>query len=144
MNWFFKKRKREYIAVITRHSECEPLQNEVVLCREFGSIVEAKNEIRRAIRNLIIGYIPIGLDADESNKCENNLVKSIHFESHNEVLHGENALDAISETLIPSSRFMSVKEREEYYDNFTCAQLSFFMFDESMLRTVFGVFLREK
>lgn len=144
MSWFFKKIKREYIAVITMHSECEPLQNEVVLCSEFGSIVKAKAEIMRAIRNLILLYIPSGLDADKFKKCENNLVKSIHFESHNELLHGENALDAISENIIPSSRFMSVKKREEYYDNFTSAQLSFFMYDESMLRTVFTVFLREK
>lgn len=144
MSWFFKKPKKEYILVITRYSEALPLKIEVEQCIDFKSLVNAKGVLRYKIRNMVINYLKRGIDADEFIKRENSLVNSIYFESHNELLHGENALDAISETIIPSSTFTSVKEMEQYYENFTCVQLSFFLLDESMLRTVFGVFIREK
>lgn len=155
MSWFFKKPTRHYIAVITKHDESEPLKNEIALCIELDSIVRAKQLIRHQILMNILRNTATCLDTGKVNnvyppehedviKRQEACLKMLCFESHNEILHGENALEAIGEALIPSDSFTTVKERDEYYENFTSKQLSFWTLDARMLRTVYGVFLRAR
>jgi hypothetical protein len=77
-------------------------------------------------------------DCQKTKRC----IKALYFEANRETLHGENALQAIGEALIPSSSFETAKERDEYYENFASTSLSFCTIDDHMMRSVYGVFLR--
>jgi hypothetical protein len=77
-------------------------------------------------------------DGQKTKRC----IKALHFEANGETLHGENALQAIGEALIPSSSFETAKERDDYYENFVSTSLSFCTIDDHMMRSVYGVFLR--
>jgi len=144
MGWFSKKPKRHYIAVITKYDEREPLKNTIALCIELESIVAAKYLILNQIRmNVIIDNAP-SPDEDPTGKGRDECIKMLCFESNGEILHGENALEAIGEALIPSSTFTSSKERDEYYESYTSRQASFCTIDGHMRRTVYGAFLRAR
>ena len=144
MSWFFRKRKRHYIAVITKYDEREPLKNTIALCIELENIVAAKYLILHQIRtNVIINNAPPP-DEDPTGKGLDECIKMLCFESNGEILHGENAFEAIGEALIPSSTFTSSKERDEYYENYTSHQTSFCTIDGHMKRTVYGAFLRAR
>lgn len=142
MSWFSRKRKNHYIAVITKYNEREPLKNTICLCIELDNLVKAKNLILNQIRvNILIDHAPAMEDDPDGQKTE-RCIKALHFEANGETLHGENALQAIGEALIPSSSFETAKERDDYYENFVSTSLSFCTIDDHMMRSVYGVFLR--
>ena len=144
MSWFSRKRKRHYIAVITKYDEKEPLKNTICLCIELDNLVKLKNLILNQIKvNILIDNAP-PIEDDPDGKKQEHCIKMLHFEANGETLHGENALQAIGEAIIPSSSFETAKERDEYYENFASTSLSFCTIDDRMMRSVYGVFLRLK
>lgn len=119
MGWFSKKPKTRYIAIIAKASENKPRTNEFVYISEKNSLLQAKSGLMLAIGA--------------------KTYPNIHFETDGKVLKGDDALKAISEAIIPFDSFNTSKERNEYYENFSSVQLSFYSLDEHMYRTVYGL-----
>lgn len=144
MSWFSRKRKNHYIAVIAKYNETEPLKNTICLCIELDNLVKLKNLILNQIKvNILIDHAP-PIEDDPDGQKQERCIKMLNFEANGETLHGENALQAIGEAIIPSSSFETAKERDEYYENFASKSLSFCTIDDHMMRSVYGVFLRLK
>lgn len=119
MGLLSKKPKNRFIAIISKLDEKTPLKNEIVYCSENNSLVSAKA--------FLLSYI------------DYRIPNRPYFESDGTVREGEDAYKAMSEALIPSNTVITKKELDQYYENFTSVQFSFWTMDEHMYRTVYGV-----
>lgn len=119
MGLLSKKHKNRFIAIISKLDEKIPLKNEIVYCSENNSLVSAKE--------FLLSYI------------DYRIPNRPYFESDGKVREGKDAYKAMSEALIPSNTVITKKELDQYYDNFTSVQFSFWTMDEHMYRTVYGV-----
>lgn len=119
MGLLSKKPKNRFIAIISKLDEKTPLKNEIVYCSENNSLVSAKA--------FLLSYI------------DYRIPNRPYFESDGKVREGNDAYKAMSEALIPSNTVITKKELDQYYENFTSVQFSFWTMDEHMYRTVYGV-----
>lgn len=119
MGWLSKKPKNRFIAIISKLDEKTPLKNEIVYCSEKTSLISSKA--------FLLSYI------------DSRIPDRPYFESDGKVREGKDAYKAMSEALIPSNKFVTKTDRDQYYDNFTAVQFSFWTMDEHMYRTVYGV-----
>lgn len=116
MGWFFKK---HYIAVIAKYDENTPLKNEIVYCGKTKNIIQAKTRLM----NHVSARVPPRLCYVHNGKN----------------LEGEEALKAIGEAIIPSESFVTAKQRDQYYEDFTYVQVSFYALDVHNSRTVYAL-----
>ena len=116
MGWFFKK---HFIPVIAKYDENTPLKNEIVYCGETKTLRQAKTRLMSHV----------------SARVQHRLC----YEHNGKTLEGEEALKAIGEAIIPSESFVTAKQRDQYYEDFTYVQVSFYTLDEHNLRTVYAL-----
>ena len=119
MGLLSKKPKNRFIAIISKLDEKIPLKKEIIYCSEKSSLISAKA--------FLLSYI------------DYRIPNRPYFESDGKVCEGKDAYKAMSEALIPSNTVITKKELDQYYENFTSVQFSFWTMDEHMYRTVYGV-----
>lgn len=121
MGWLSKKPKKRFIAIISKLDEKTPLKNEIVYCSEKPSLISAKA--------FLLSYI------------DSRIPNRPYFESDGKLREGKDAYKAMAEAIIPSDKFATKTERDQYDENFTSVQFSFWTMDEHMYRTVYCVCL---
>lgn len=98
-----------------------PLKNEIIYFSEKTSLVSAKA--------FLMSYI------------EARIPNRPYFETDGKIRDGKDAYKAMGESIIPTDKFVTKTERDQYHENFTSVQFSFWTIDEHMYRTVYGVCL---
>lgn len=116
MGWFFKK---HYISIIAKYDEKTPLKNEILYCGETKSLLQAKTRLMSKI----------------SARAQPRLC----YVHNGKTLEGEKALKAIGEAIIPSESFVTKDQRNQYYEDFTHIQVSFYALDVHGSKTVYAL-----
>ena len=121
MGWFFTN---HYITVIAKYDENTPLKNEIVYCGEIKSLRQAKTLLMSRIGAKV-----------QPRLC---------YVHNGKTLEGEKALNAIGEAIIPSESFVTAAQRDQYYEDFTHIQVSFYSLDVHGSRTVYALCIVRK
>ena len=124
MGWLSKKPKNRFIAIISKLDEKTPLKNEIVYCSETKSLLQAKTRLMSRIGAKV-----------QPRLC---------YVHNGKTLEGEKALKAIGETIIPSDSFVTKDQRDQYYEDFTYIQVSFYALDVHESRTVYALCIVRK
>ena len=116
MGWFFKK---HYIVLIAKYDEHTPFKNEILYCGETKTLLQAKTRLMSHV----------------SARAQPRLC----YVHDGETLEGEKALKAIGEAIIPSESFVTKGQRDQYYEDFTHIQVSFYSLDAHKFKTVYAL-----